>query len=311
MRDSSASKGEAFPLKEINAKLSIVSEAPRRASAPTTYHDMNGGYSCTVGMDTSEEELTRLHEENSRLHEENLGLQNQLELLRGVNREFQYVANNQEYADSIAQGDLKSSVVSNSKTSSTFPDSQSNTTSTECTGAANTVPDSVIKQNYADVEEAATPVDMKMRAQLEAETKKLRAELQQCKRIAKYEIDDVKRVNKSLRADLEETYQQKINLEEELEMKHGALDAQTKDIERIAETFATQEEELRCLKTWTKQLLAENKELKSLALETKVEEKSNKRLSSEIGKLWEEIGRLKETQGEASVSSGRSHNQSV
>ena len=354
--DSSTSNKEPFHLRELNIKLRAdnkqlkeenlslieksISEAKKGTNEPTHY--LNEALSTprpdtlvekspgavvpsvctsfTADMDMSEEEMTKLREENQ-------VLRNQLELLR-VHQEFQYVADDHDYDDSVAP-DSKSSAVSDSKTSSAFQDSLSN--ATEYIGEAHAVPESVMQQIYAEVEEATTAVVTKTRAeseskiaQLEAELKELRDESEQSKRLAKYDLDDVKRVNKSLRADLEENSKHTFALEEELEMKCDEFDALTEDVDRFAETFAAQHEELQQLEIRTKKLLAKNEQLKTLdsekdaaikELETKLDEKSNKFLGSEIGKLWEEISRLKETpssgvSASSGASSGHSHHRS-
>lgn len=244
--------------------------------------------SFTADMDMSEEEITRLREENQ-------VLRNQLELLR-VNSKYPDDSISQdynEYDDSVA------------------PDSLSN--ASEYVGEPHAVSESVMKQICTEVEIVTEEVITKTRAEseskiakLENELEDLKAALDRSKRLAKYDMDDMTRVNRSLRDELETTI-------EDLELKCEELDTLNDDIERIAETFAEQHEEVQHLERQTKTLQASNDVLND-DVEHKMkrikELETQSQMKAAIGKLWEEIGRMKDTQTpDASVSSNKSERQ--
>lgn len=238
--------------------------------------------SFTVDMDLSEEEMTRLREEN-------LVLRKQLELLR-VNHEESDFASSLDYDESVA------------------PDSKSSTTDV---ADDNALTSSVMKQICSEVEIVTEEVINKTRAEseskiaeLQGEIEKLRAEIERSKRLTRYDLDNMMRVNRSLREDLEAVNSEKLAMEDELELKCEEFEALNEDLERFAETFATQHEELQQLESQTKKLQLENKRLKVLDedrlqtirdLETQLESKKQEWVGDEIGKLWNEIGKLRET----------------
>jgi chromosome segregation ATPase len=225
-------------------------------------------------MDFSEDELTRLRDDNQVLRK-------QLELLR-VNNELQFVPDDTEYDESVA------------------PDSSS---ATEHFGEANAVPDSTMKRTGSEVETATAD-----RAKLESELRDLKAAMDRSKRLAKYEKDDMTRVNRSLRDDLETVTRDKLAIEDELEVKCEEFDTLNEDVERFAETFAAQHEKLQKLESQSKKLQRENQRLVALdedktkrigELETLLETKSAQWVGTEIGKLWDEIGRLRSTEADS------------
>merc|ERR1712216_218964 len=90
------------------------------------------------------------------------------------------------------------------------------------------------------------------------------------------------------------------------------FDALNEDVERFAETFAGQHGELQNLETQVKKLQAENDKLRASVEDKKkkigeLESQADvsKAMGSELGKLWDEISRLKETP--SSVGSRKRH----
>lgn len=235
----------------------------------------------TVDMDRSEDEMTRLREENQVLRK-------QLKLLR-ANNEFQDIPqdrpDDQEYDDSVVL--------------------ESNSSATEYIGEANAVPESVMKQICSEVEIVTEEVIIKTRAESESRIAKLRCEIEylktemeQSEELAQYDLDDMTRVNRSLREELQAITEDKLVVENELEMRCEEFDTLTEDVERFAETFAEQNEELQQAERLSKKLQLENEKLKA-SNEDKTsriaELEAQKEVKSEITKLWEELGRLKET----------------
>jgi chromosome segregation ATPase len=98
---------------------------------------------------------------------------------------------------------------------------------------------------------------------LQAEFNELQVEMERCKRLAKYDVDDMTRVNRSLRADIEAMAAEKFANEEELEMKCAQYDELYNDLERLSETFVAQYEELQHLEHLIKKLQLENQRLKA------------------------------------------------
>lgn len=189
--------------------------------------------SFTVDMDTVEDETARLREENQVLRK-------QLELLRfnGVFDDVQY--DDQQYDESVDCGSVSSET---------------------------TVLELVMNHIYLEVETVTEDGMIKTRDESESRTVKLQSELDELKvemeqrnRIARYDVDDMTRINRSLRADLEAMTAEKIANEEEFKMKYDEL---SNDVEKFAETFATQYEELQHLEIQTKKLQSENARLKA------------------------------------------------
>ena len=243
--------------------------------------------SLTADMDMTIEEI-----EIARLREENQVLQKQLELLR-VDNELN-ISDDQEYDDSVAPE-------SNSSETFEYDD--------------NVVPDSVMKQLADEVENCTEQVIIKTRAESESKIAKLqteiadlKAEMEQNKRLAKYDIDDMTRVNRSLRGDLEAMMADKLALEEELEMKCDEFDALNEDVERFAETFAEQNDELEAAKSQARKFQLQNEKLKAslLAMERSPSTPSKIDVGSEITKLWSEVERLRQTPPSAPAAASSS-----
>ena len=247
---------------------------------------------CTSLTDMDMTEDTEL----ARLREENGILQKQLELLR-VNNEFQDIPDDQEYDESVAP---------------------TGSTVTEHIGDANVMPESVMQQICNEVETCTEQVIVKTRKESEANIAKLQAEIdefkrdtERSKRLAKYDLDDMKRVNNSLRQDLEALEAEKVAIEEDLTLQIEEFDTLNEDVEQFAETFATQHEELEKAESLVKKLQSDNKNLKAFdeektkmieELKSQIENSSPKKqewVGSEIERLWSEIGRLRETPASA------------
>jgi len=142
---------------------------------------------------------------------------------------------------------------------------------------------------------------------LQTEIADLKAEMEQNKRLAKYDIDDMTRVNRSLRGDLEAMMADKLALEEELEMKCDEFDALNEDVERFAETFAEQNEELEVAKSRARKFQMQNEKLKASLLTMESSTPSSKiDVGSEITKLWSEVERLRQTPPSASAAAASS-----
>jgi chromosome segregation ATPase len=172
---------------------------------------------------------------------------------------------------------------------------------------ANAVPDSVMKQILSEVEIVTEEVIIKTRAESEAkiaelngEIESLKVERDRSKKHAKYDLDDMTRVNRSLRDEIERNNEEKDAIEEELEAKCDEFDALNEDVERFAETFAEQHGECQQLEGQVRNLLLENENLtRTIAnkkmvigeLEVRLEAKHD--IGSEFGKLWNEVERLK------------------
>merc|ERR1712157_660145 len=83
------------------------------------------------------------------------------------------------------------------------------------------------------------------------------------KQSAKHDLDNMTRVNRSLRDDLDAVLQEKERLQKELEEKCEEFEALTDDVDRFAETFAEQHEKLQQIMSQNRKLLSENIELKT------------------------------------------------
>jgi chromosome segregation ATPase len=128
-----------------------------------------------------------------------------------------------------------------------------------------------MKRICSEVDEATEEVIMKTRAESAAliasfqnDIHKLKQELEHAKRVAKYDLDDLARANRSLRQELEESNEEILKIYTELETKTNELDALNEDVERFAETFAAQHEEVQQLERQLRRLQDENDSLKAL-----------------------------------------------
>ena len=120
-------------------------------------------------------------------------LRKQLELLR-VN-EFALIPDDQKYDDSVA------------------PDSQAS--ETDVIGEQNATSKSVRHEQESKI------------TTLQSEIGDLKAEMEQSKRLAKYDKDDMARVNRSLREELEAIHEDKTALEKDLNEKCEEFDTLT------------------------------------------------------------------------------------
>ncbi|KAL9185115.1 hypothetical protein ACHAXT_002892 [Thalassiosira profunda] len=232
-------------------------------------------------------DMTETEEEATRLREENQVLRKQLELLR-VN-EFDLGPDDQAYDESVA------------------PYSQAS--ETENVGGANVKTESA---RHGQMENATDESEI---AKLQSEIGDLRAEMEQSKRLAKYDKDDMARVNRSLREELEAIHEDKTALEKELNEKCEEFDTLTEDVDRFAETFATQHKQLETVESLTKKLQAENERLKvtkehNAKKIAELEAQKSEWVGSEIGKLWDEIERLRAIPPSPSVARTRSQRSS-
>jgi hypothetical protein len=195
--------------------------------------------SFTVDMDVIEDETVRLREENQVLRK-------QLKLLRISDIFNDLEFDDQNYDESVEPDSVSSGT--------TLPE----------------LPESVMKQSRSDVAKTAHNVMIKTRSESESSFMKLQAEfnglhveMDRCKRLTKYDVDDMTRVNRSLRADLEAMATEKFANEEELETKCAQYDELYDDLERLSETFVAQYEELQHVEHQIKKLQLENKRLKA------------------------------------------------
>jgi len=225
--------------------------------------------------------------EMAKLREENQVLRKQLDLLRVTNG-FECIPD-EDHDDSL------------------IPDSKSDVTEYMGEAEANAVPDSVMKQILSEVEIVTEEVIIKTRAESEAKIAELNAEIEslkvereRSKKHAKYDLDDMTRVNRSLRQEIETINEEKYAIEEELEAKCDEFDALNEDVERFAETFAEQHSECQQLEGQVRNLLLENEKLttdiadkKERIEELEVKLEAKQEVGSELGKLWEEVERLK------------------
>lgn len=218
-------------------------------------------------------DITDTDEEMSKLREENQILRKQLELLRGMGPNT-VIPDDQEYDESVAPGEDDSDA------------------SSEKGFIGYAYP---LSSNKSDQDE---------RIRLQKLINELKEELKQ----TKFDLDDVTRVNASLRRDLERAEYTSTALNDELDLKYEEYETLQEDLEKFAETFATQHEELQRLEGRVKKLVSEKEELqasnndkseKIINLEAKLElvktseSKAPEWVGDEIGKLWSEISRLK------------------
>jgi len=159
--------------------------------------------------------------------------------------------------------------------------------------------------------------DQDERIRLQKQIIELKEELKQTKKRSKYDLDDVNRVNASLRRDLEKANSTNTALNDELDLRYEEFETLQEDMEKFAETFASQHEELQRVQGRVKKLTFENEELKlsdkgksdkiinlAAQLELLKSEQSSKApewVGDEIGKLWNEISRMKKEEMESTA----------
>lgn len=224
-------------------------------------------------------DITDTDEDMSKLREENQILRKQLELLRGMGPNT-VIRDEQEYDESVAPGeDVSIASSENGFIGDAY----------------------ALTSNISDQDE-------RIRLQ------KLINELKEESKQTKFDLDDMKRVNASLRRDLERAEYTSTALNDELDLKYEEYEALQEDLEKFAETFATQHEELQQLEGRVKKLASENADLqasnndkseKIINLESKLEltktaeSKAPEWVGDEISKLWNEISRLKREESES------------
>jgi predicted nuclease with TOPRIM domain len=81
-------------------------------------------------------------------------------------------------------------------------------------------------------------------------------DMERNRRLAMYELDDMKRLNRSLREDLEAITAEKHALAKQLEEKCDEFNELNDDVDKFAEAFAAQESELEKLQFENKMLKA-------------------------------------------------------
>jgi predicted nuclease with TOPRIM domain len=81
-------------------------------------------------------------------------------------------------------------------------------------------------------------------------------DMERNRRLAMYELDDMKRINRSLREDLEAVTAEKHALAKQLEEKCDEFNELNDDVDKFAEAFAAQESELEKLQFENKMLKA-------------------------------------------------------
>jgi len=237
-------------------------------------------------------DITDTEEDTSKLREDNQILRKQLELLRGMGPNS-VIPDDQEYDESVAPGEE---------------------------GSAASSEKGFIGDAYAVYATSSDKSDQDERIRLQKIINELKEELKQTKKRSKYDLDDVNRVNTSLRRDLERAEYTSTALNDELDLKYEEYEALQEDLEKFAETFATQHEELQQLEGRVKKLASENEELqasnndksdKIINLEAQLEllktaqSKAPEWVGDEIGKLWSEISRLKTEELESANHSGK------
>ena len=309
-------EGRIVSLQQDNQQLQAEASAPRPASSNSNNNSarverivapITVVSGTTVDLD-NEDDFARLREENELLRQ-------QIELLR-VDQDVT-IDDDDEYDESVALDDEYGESVDHSSYSS----------GTEFIGDT-PLPDSVMNQISEEIENVTEEVILRTRAEseskiskLEGEIAKLKSEIERNKRVAKYDLDDTIRVNRSLREDLEAALEEKNALEEEFLEKCEQFETLTDDVDRFAETFAVQHEELQQLERQNKRLQSENKGLKSADDEQKrrideleIQLDSAKTASAldvgtEIKALWKEIGKIKTPTAASSGAVGRQHSQ--
>ncbi len=212
----------------------------------TTYKYQNNASVATTDCTSFTVDMDVIEDETVRLREENQVLRKQLELLRISDIFNDLEFDDQNYDESVEPDSVSSG--------STLPE----------------LPESVMKQSRSDVAKTTQNVMIKTRSEYESSFMKLQAEfnelyveMDRCKRLTKYDVDDMTRVNRSLRADLEAMAKEKFANEEELEMKCAQYDELYDDLERLSETFVVQYEELQHMEHQIKNLKLENMRLKA------------------------------------------------
>mmetsp|Transcript_3111 Transcript_3111/g.7233 ORF Transcript_3111/g.7233 Transcript_3111/m.7233 type:complete len:1624 (+) Transcript_3111:476-5347(+) len=313
-------EGRIVSLQQDNQQLQTQMPAPRAASsnsnstsaqverivAPITI--VSG---TTVDLD-NEDDFARLREENELLRQ-------QLELLR-VDQDVT-VDDADEYDESVALGDAEEYDEYESVDQSSY------SSGTEFIGDT-PLPDSVMNQISEEIENVTEEVILRTRAEseskiskLESEIAELKSEIERNKRVAKYDLDDTIRVNRSLREDLEAALEEKHALEEEFLEKCEEFETLTDDVDRFAETFAVQHEELQQLESQNKRLQSENEGLKSAdeeqkrrigELETQLDSAKTASaldVGTEIKALWKEIGKIKTPTAASSGAVERQHSE--
>jgi myosin-5 len=231
-------------------------------------------------------DITDTEEDMSKLREENQILRKQLELLRRMGPN-DVIPDDQEYDESVV------------------PDEEGSAASSE---------KGFIDDTHVVYAASSDKSDQDERIRLQQLINELREELKQTKQRAKYDLDDVNRVNASLRRDLERAEYTSTALNDELDLRYEEYETLQEDMEKFAETFATQHEELQQLERRFKKLTSENEELQSsskdksdkiINLEAQVatlktaQSRAPEWVGDEIGKLWSEISRLKRDEMES------------
>ena len=278
-------------LNEDNTSLQNRVRSLRGIAASTGKHKKEDVYkanSVTIGHDalipsvctSFTAEMTETEEELVKLREENQILRKQLELLRVNQGSLPDIldSSDQEYEESVNPGD------SDDDSNATSDSGSTERVSTE-------LPMKLMRRICPEVEEANEEVIIKTRAEsaktiakLQHDISTLTQELEKAKKQAQYNLDDMKRVNRSLREELEQA-------NEELDAKCEEFDALNEDVDKFAETFATQSAEMERLERQLKKAQLENERLKSSAA-----------ISSPVkgaeavteGKAWEELKLMRE-----------------
>ena len=234
-------------------------------------------------------DITDTEEDMSKLREENQILRKQLELLRGMGPN-DVIPDGQEYDESVC---------------GVVRDEEGSTTSSE---------KGFIGDAHVAFAASSDKSDQDERIRLQQLINELKEELYQTKKRAKYDLDDVNRVNKSLRRDLEKAEYTNTALNDELDLRYEEYEVLQEDMEKFADTFATQHEDLQKLEGRVKKLTSENEELlssnkdksdKIINLEAQLnllktaQSKAPEWVGDEIGKIWSEITRLKKEEIES------------
>ena len=226
----------------------------------------------------------------SKLREENQILRKQLELLRAIGPN-EVIPDDHEYDESVV------------------PDEED--------GSATSSEQGFIGDTHVAYAKTSDKSDQDERIRLQKQIIELKEELKQTKKRSKYDLDDVNRVNASLRRDLEKANSTNTALNDELDLRYEEFETLQEDMEKFAETFASQHEELQRVQGRVKKLTFENEELQlsdkgksdkiinlAAQLELLKSEQSSKApewVGDEIGKLWSEISRMKKEEMESTA----------
>jgi len=225
-------------------------------------------------------DMTEIEDEPSKLRDDNRRLRKELSLLRS------------NYEDLTKELDCSDHEYGNE---SYIPEGDDNESGTEYIGEAGS---ERLKIQANSITSGRCSPDAKIN-KLKDEIKDMQSQMERIKKMSSYDLDDMRRINRSLREDLEEAIEAKSEIFNELETKCEEIDALNEDIEKFAETFAEQSSELERVERKNNKLQLEVKRLKienaekSLKI-SELEADRKNWVGSEIEKLWSEIDSIRD-----------------